>query len=104
MSLIVLHRVFSLLRRKHWFAGLTEHRVRVEHGEVRRPELIRCGLTERDLYSQLRQRDVFDIAGIAFVLVEPRGALTIAAEPDIAEAVPVGAENPIRVMRRACIR
>jgi uncharacterized membrane protein YcaP (DUF421 family) len=36
-----------------------------------------CGLTESDLLAQLRQRGVFDLSDVRFVLYEAKGGLTV---------------------------
>ena len=61
---------------------LADHRVRVlvEHGQVRRGQLRLCGLTDNDLFAQLRQRGVFDLTGIQYVLYEAKGDLTVVHE------------------------
>lgn len=79
VALVVLHRVMSLLRLHPAFGRLTDHRIRVlvAHGRVRPHELTICGLTEGDLYAQLRQQGVFELSGIRFVLYEAKGGLTV---------------------------
>ncbi len=58
LTLIVVHRLASLLRFRPLLGKLADHRVRVlvAHGEVRHDQLRLCGLTDKDLYAQLRQR------------------------------------------------
>jgi len=71
---------------------LLDHRVRVLvlHGEVRRHQLRLCGLTDEDLWSQLRQRGVLDLSGIAYVLYEAKGTLSIVPTTAVAGGLPVG--------------
>ncbi len=82
LVLVVLHRLASLLRFNPVLGKLADHRVRVlvAHGQLRRGQLRRCGLTDNDLYAQLRQRGAFDLAGIRYVLYEAKGDLTIVPE------------------------
>ncbi len=84
LTLIAVHRLASLLR-FHPVAGkLFDHRVRVlvDHGELRRRQLRICGLTDNDLYAQLRQRGIFDVAPLRYVLYEAKGGLTVVPERD----------------------
>ncbi|MCO5992959.1 DUF421 domain-containing protein [Actinoallomurus rhizosphaericola] len=82
VTLIVMHRVVSGLRFHPLLRRLTDHRIRVlvAHGAIRRDQLAICGLTEGDLLAQLRQRGVFDLSGVRFVLYEAKGGLTIVPE------------------------
>ena len=56
--------------------------VLVDHGQLRRRQLRMCGLTDNDLYAQLRQRGVFDLTGLRYVLYEAKGDLTVAPDQD----------------------
>lgn len=82
VTLTAVHRLASLLRFRPVLGKLTDHRVRVlvEHGQVRRGQLRLCGLTDNDLGAQLRQRGVYDLADVAFVLYEAKGDLTVVRE------------------------
>lgn len=84
VTLIALHRVASVLRFSRLFDKLIVHRVRVllAHGRARKGELRRCGLTENDLHSQLRQRGIFSTEGLRYVLYETKGSITIVPESD----------------------
>lgn len=93
VTLLVVHRLVSLLRLWPPVVRLTDHRVRVlvRDGQVRRGQLHLCGLTQADLYAQLRQRGVLTLDGLAFVLYEAKGGLTIvpagpAAVPELVQA------------------
>jgi uncharacterized membrane protein YcaP (DUF421 family) len=79
VTLVVMHRLVSGLRSQPLFRRLTDHRIRVlvAHGKVRRHQLMICGLTESDLLAQLRQRGVFDLSDVRFVLYEAKGGLTV---------------------------
>lgn len=82
VTLIVVHRIASVLRFRPALARLTDHRVRVlvEHGRLRRDQLRRCGLTDADLLAQLRQRGIFDLEQLRYVLYESKGDLTVVSE------------------------
>ena len=78
-TLVAVHRFASVLRFSELAGKLMDHRVRilVADGRLRSRELRRCGLTDNDLFAQLRQRGVFDLAGIRYVLYETKGQLTV---------------------------
>jgi uncharacterized membrane protein YcaP (DUF421 family) len=84
VTLVALHRVASVLRYSRFFDKLIDHRVRVlvAHGRLRKSELRRCGLTENDLHSQLRQRGIFSLHGVRYVLYETKGSITVVPETD----------------------
>ena len=69
LTLIAVHRLAGLLRFRPVAGKLFDHRVRVlvDHGQLRRRQLRMCGLTDNDLYAQLRQRGVFDLAQLRYV-------------------------------------
>jgi uncharacterized membrane protein YcaP (DUF421 family) len=74
LSLIAVHRLASLLRFRPVAGMLFDHRVRVlvDHGQLRRRQLRMCGLTDNDLYVQLRQRGVFDPTRLRYVIYEAK--------------------------------
>lgn len=78
-TLVVIHRVASVLRFRPVLGKLFDHRIRVlvADGKLRPGELRKCGLTDGDLFTQLRQRGVFAIEDARYVLYEPRGSITI---------------------------
>lgn len=78
-TLVAVHRVASLLRFRPLLGKLVDHRVRVlvVDGQVRRGQLRRCGLTDNDLFTQLRQRGVFELEDLRYVLYETKGTITI---------------------------
>ncbi len=98
-TLIIVHRLASLLRFRPVFGKLADHRVRVlvAHGQLRRDQLRLCGLTDNDLYAQLRQRGTFDLAQVRYVLYESKGDLTVV--PEGLEPVPplarIGLEDAV---------
>ena len=87
-TLIVVHRLASLLRFRPLLGKLADHRIRVlvAQGELRRDQLRLCGLTDNDLYAQLRQRGVFNLSRVRYVLYEAKGDLTVV--PEASEPVP----------------
>lgn len=88
--LVAMHRVASLLRFKPVFRRLMDHRVRVlvAHGTPARDQLRACGLTDDDLLAQLRQRGVFDLSEVRFVLYESKGGLTVVPESGPGSPIP----------------
>lgn len=91
LTLVAIHRAASLLRFSPLLGKLVDHRVRVlvAHGEVRRQELRKCGLTDNDLFAHLRQKGVLSLDGVRYVLYEAKGDITV-----VHEAAVVGAEEP----------
>jgi len=73
-----------------WLTKLTDHRVRVliRHGQVRRRQLLVCGLTEADLFAQLRRQDVYELSGLRYALYETKGQPTVVRDAPDAEADP----------------
>ena len=78
-SIVAAHRLASLLRFQPLLGKLADYRIRVlvADGRVRHGQLRLCGLTDNDLYAELRQRGVFDIADLQYVLYEAKGGLTV---------------------------
>jgi len=78
-TLVVAHRLASLLRFQPLLAKLVDHRVRVlfADGKLRRWELRRCGLTDTDVFTQLRMRGLFSLDEVRYVIYEPMGTMTI---------------------------
>lgn len=52
----------------------------VDQGTLRRRQLVRCGITEDDLFSELRRQGTYTLKEVRYVLYEPKGGLTIVAE------------------------
>ncbi|HET6965813.1 MAG TPA: YetF domain-containing protein [Acidimicrobiales bacterium] len=79
VTLVAVHRAASLLRFNRVFGKLADHRVRVlvAEGQVREAELRRCGLTDNDLFAQLRQHGVFTLDEVRYVLYEAKGDITV---------------------------
>ena len=82
ITLIAVHRLASQLRFNVVFSKLLDHRVRVliAHGQFRRSQLRRCGLTDNDVFTHLRQAGVRHLDDLRYVLYEAKGALTIVHE------------------------
>lgn len=89
VALVVIHRVASVIRLQPMLRKLFDHRLRVlvEHGQIRRQELRKCGLTENDLFTQLRQRGIFSLENVRYVLYETKGSITV-----VNDDVPVAPE------------
>lgn len=79
LTLIVIHRIVSLLRRHPIAARVLDHRVRVlmVDGQIRRRQLWICGLTAEDLNAALRQQHIPRAAQVRYVLYERTGRFTI---------------------------
>lgn len=82
LTILVAHTVISAGRFSAVVAKLTDHRVRVlvRHGRVCGRQLRICGITESDLFAQLRQQGVYRLEDLRYVLYETKGALTIVPE------------------------
>jgi uncharacterized membrane protein YcaP (DUF421 family) len=78
-TIIAVHRLMSLLRFRPLFNKLTDHRIRVlvADGRLRRGQLRLCGLTDNDVLCELRQRGIFDLANVRYLLYETKGGLTV---------------------------
>ena len=89
-TLVAIHRVASVLRFRPLLGKLVDHRVRVlvDHGRIRRSELRKCALTDNDLFTQLRQRGVFSLDDVRYVLYETKGSITIVADEVPSEPEP----------------
>jgi len=79
VTIVAVHRLASLLRFWPLFGKLQDHRIRVLvlNGELRRGQLRLCGLTDNDLYAELRLRGVFDLRELRYVLYETKGGLSL---------------------------
>lgn len=79
LTLIAVHRVASLLRFQPLLGKLSDHRIRVlvADGHLRRGQLRLCGLTDNDLFSELRRQGVFDVSSLRYVLYEAKGGITV---------------------------
>lgn len=101
LTLVAVHRAASFLRFNPLLGKLLDHRVRVlvQDGRLRADELRRCGLTDHDLYRELRQRGFFDVASLRYVLYESKGDVSVvlaadADKPLVREGVDVAVDFP----------
>lgn len=101
VTLIVVHRVVSLLRSHPTAARVLDHRVRVlmVDGQLRRRQLWICGLTVEDLHAALRQQHIHRAAQVRYVLYERTGHFTIVHRDErtselIATALRGAADSP----------
>lgn len=87
LTLVAVHRLASLVRFLPLADKLMDHRIRVlvADGRLRRRELRRCGLTDNDVLAQLRQRGVFDLADVRYVLYETKGSITVVPRDERAD-------------------
>jgi len=90
LTILLAHGLVTFARYLPWLTKLTDHRVRllIDHGELRRRQLIVCGLTEADLFAQLRQQGVYELTGLRYVLYETKGQLTVVRDDPDDEADP----------------
>ncbi len=84
LSIVAVHRAASLLRFRPLFTKLTDHRVRVlvADGKVLPRQLPICGLTDADLFADLRLMGVFKVWELRYVLYEAKGGLTVVRRED----------------------
>ncbi len=91
VTLLALQSSLGLLRsRSRWVRRAMDFRPEavVREGEVELPEgLTTSQLTESELWSRLRQLGVADLDGVALVLLEPQGTITVARDAATAEAM-----------------
>jgi uncharacterized membrane protein YcaP (DUF421 family) len=101
-TILLAHALATYARFRRWPGKLVDHRVRVlvEHGRVRPDQLRICGVTRHDLVAQLRQRGVFDLSTVRYVLYEAKGDLTVVQDgpagdgPLVREALDAAADRP----------
>jgi uncharacterized membrane protein YcaP (DUF421 family) len=79
VTLVVIHRVASLLRFRPVLGKLSDHRLRIliRDGEMRADQLRKCGLTENDVIAQLRQGGIFSLEDVGLAIYETKGSLTV---------------------------
>jgi uncharacterized membrane protein YcaP (DUF421 family) len=79
ITFLVAHRTVAILRRHSRIVRLIDHppRVLVAGGELQAGELAHAGLTAADVYALLREKGVGDLGGVAYLLYEARGAVTL---------------------------
>ncbi|WAL68199.1 DUF421 domain-containing protein [Amycolatopsis cynarae] len=84
VTLLLVHVVLTRLRLFAAPARLMDHPVRVlvRDGVVDRHELRACGLTEDDLHGALRQKQVYTLADVRFVLYESQGGFSVVRRED----------------------
>lgn len=82
LTILAAHAAITFGRYLPGVTKVTDHRVRilVEHGHLRRRQLLICGLTESDLFAHLRQQGVYDLSDMRYVLYETKGDLTLVPE------------------------
>ncbi|MDQ6936230.1 MAG: DUF421 domain-containing protein [Actinomycetota bacterium] len=81
VTIVAAHRLLSVLRFAPLVGKVVDHRVRVlvADGKVRRRQLRLCGLTDSDLFAELRLHGVFTLAQVRYALYESKGGLSIVA-------------------------
>jgi hypothetical protein len=84
VTLVIVHRLASVLRSNALVKTLVDRRVRVlvADGRLRQGELRPCGVANDDVYAQLRRRGIFDLSGARCVPYETKGSLTVVPADD----------------------
>jgi len=84
VTLLVAHRVVSVIRRRSRISRVIDHppRVLVAGGELQEREMARAGLTDADVFAMLRQKGVDDLNKVGYLLYETRGTTTLVAAGD----------------------
>jgi uncharacterized membrane protein YcaP (DUF421 family) len=84
LTILATHMLVMFLRFDRRIAKLVDHRVRVlvDHGRLRRDQMVLCGLTENDVFAKLRQQGARSLEDLRYVLYETKGELTIVREDD----------------------
>lgn len=84
VTLLVAHRVVSVLRRRAGLGGLVDQppRLLVTHGHMRDDALSRAGLTSGDVYALLREQGVARLEDVEYLLYETRGRVTLVGRDD----------------------
>jgi uncharacterized membrane protein YcaP (DUF421 family) len=79
VTLLLAHRVVSVVRRRNRIARIIDHPpvVLVAGGKIQHRQLNRAGLTTGDLYELLRQQGVQDLSQVGYLLYETRGTTTL---------------------------
>lgn len=79
LTILLAHALITFSRYLPWLTKLTDHRIRVlvDHGRLRRRQLLICGLTEADLVARLRQQGVYDLTDLRYVFYETKGELSV---------------------------
>src|SRR5579875_128497 len=79
LTLLVVHRLVVEARFRGWLAGVLHRRplVLVKHGRIREDALAAGRLTRADLYALVRAAGISTFAGVAYLLYETTGAVSI---------------------------
>jgi uncharacterized membrane protein YcaP (DUF421 family) len=99
--LVAVHRVMSLLRFAPLFNKVADHRIRVlmADGQLRHTQLRLCGLTDNDIMSELRQRGIFDLADVRYLIYETKGGLTVVRQNADGPLVDTALTNAVALRR-----
>jgi uncharacterized membrane protein YcaP (DUF421 family) len=105
VTLLVVHRSVSALRRRGWLDGVVDSpaRLLVAHGRLRDEVMARAGLTVGDVYALLREHGVARLDDVAYLLYEAHGEVTLVRRgEDVGPVITAGldaagyTENPLR--------
>lgn len=78
-AILAAHALITRLRHLKPVAALTDHppRILVTEGAIHKRELRRSGITQADLESMLRQRNIYDLSQVKYVILEQRGRISV---------------------------
>lgn len=84
VTVLASHAVLTRARRRPVLARLLDHapRLLVRDGQILDDALRACGLTVGDLHAQLREKGVFDLASVRYVIFEQRGTVSVVRRSD----------------------
>lgn len=79
VTVLAAHAVLARARRRPLVARFLDHppRLLVSDGRVLDDALRACGLTVADLHAQLREKGVYDLSDVRYVIFEQRGSLSV---------------------------
>lgn len=79
LTLLVAHRLASTVRQFEFMRPIFDHSVRVlvHNGRLRRSQLRRCGLSDDDISTHLRQQGVGELGDVKYLIYEAAGQLTL---------------------------
>lgn len=92
VALLVLlgeHQILSRTRFHPLLRRFTEHRLRIliRDGQLQSAQLRWCGLTRSDIESALRERGVYGLHEVRFLLYEAEGAFTVVRRDDVGDLI-----------------
>lgn len=79
LTLLAVHGLIATARRRFRLAAVLDQppNVLIAHGRLQQRGLARAGLTDADVHSLLRQRQVASLTDVAYLLYEARGGVSL---------------------------